>query len=204
MRHLVIVASLVLLVAPVRTGADAQIAEWIGDYAMNHDGHLGTLRITDTKADCATTPWCHLAATYTDTHGARRAGRIRQIDQAFQHMVLEIAFPGNRQRFDAYLMSWDKTKMAGTTVWNQRTFGFYAVRVGRTIRGQLGVLDPGRLQTPVAPPETLQPQAAPVNTTILPDGSIETTMPDGSKRITRAGVCGWTTVTPDGKKNVST
>lgn len=207
MRHLVLVVSLVLLVAPARTGADAQVAEWIGDYAMNHDGHQGTLVIADTKADCATSRWCHLVASYTGSDGVRRPGRIVQIDQAFQHMVLEILFPGNRQRFDAYLMSWDKTKMAGTTVWNQRTFGFYATKRGRVAGRELtdirpDLLRPGRAPTGTTEPTgTSQPAAS---TTILPDGSIETTMPDGSKRITRPGACGWTTITPDGQKNVST
>lgn len=33
------------------------------------------------------------------------------------------------------------------------------------------------------------------------DGEIETTLPDGSKRITRPGVCGFTMVAPDGRRS---
>ncbi len=36
--------------------ADAQVREWIGFYNMNRDGHLGVLRIDDSKQDCATSP----------------------------------------------------------------------------------------------------------------------------------------------------
>ena len=131
MRLLVLVVGLLVVLAPARTRADAQIAEWIGDYAMIHDGHRGTLRIADSKADCATTPWCHLVVAYTGPDGRRHGARIRQIDQRFQHMALDIAFPGNMQRFDAYIMSWDKARIAGTTVWGGRTFGFYAIKNSR-------------------------------------------------------------------------
>ncbi len=212
MRHLALVVGLAVFLAPARIGADAQIAEWIGDYAMIHDGHQGTLRIADSKADCATSPWCHLVVAYTGTDGARHPARILRIDQAFQHMILEIGFPGNRQRFDAYLFSWDKSRMAGTTVWGRRTFGFYAVKRGavdvRTIRDRRGVIDarpdrPGVDQPPDSRDTTSQPPASstPATLTITADGAIETAMPDGSKRLTRPGVCGWTMVFPDGRRS---
>jgi hypothetical protein len=43
-------------------------------------------------------------------------------------MVFYIDFPDNRQKFDAYLFSWDKSKMAGTTYWGGRPFGFFATK----------------------------------------------------------------------------
>lgn len=212
MRHLALVVGLVVLLAPARIGADAQITEWIGDYAMVHDGHQGTLRIADSKRDCGSSPWCHLVVSYIGADGVRRPARILRIDQAFQHMTLEIAFPGNRQRFDAYLFSWDKSRMAGTTVWGGRTFGFYAVKRAaavdvKAIRGRRGaagaspevtVVDP---QAPVQPGPSPSPAAPPAVVTITADGAIETTLPDGSKRLTRPGVCGWTMVFPDGKRS---
>jgi hypothetical protein len=203
MRHLALVVVLAVVIAPARTGADAQIAEWIGDYAMVHDGHQGTLRIADTKADCAGTPWCHLAIAYTGVDGVRHPARILRIDQANQHMILEIAFPGNRQRFDAYLFSWDKTRMAGTTVWGGRTFGFYAIKRARVAdvrplpRRPGGPVDtrPGNADQP--------PAAGGSGLVITAAGEIETTMPDGSKRLTRPGVCGWVTVFPDGRRSTA-
>ena len=211
MRLLVLVVGLLVVLAPARTRADAQIAEWIGDYAMIHDGHRGTLRIADSKADCATTPWCHLVVTYTGPDGRRHGARIRQIDQRFQHMALDIAFPGNMQRFDAYIMSWDKARIAGTTVWGGRTFGFYAIKnsrpaIARPVPERPELATPGRGRTPTGP-VVLDPADTPPATqgnaeiVVAADGSIETTLPDGSKRISRPGVCGWTVVFPDGRKN---
>ena len=43
-------------------------------------------------------------------------------------MRFYINFPNNKQVFDAYLFSWDKTKLAGTTYWHGRTFGFYVIK----------------------------------------------------------------------------
>lgn len=209
MRHLALVVGLLVVFAPARIGADAQIAEWIGDYSMIHDGHQGMLRIADSKADCAGSAWCHLVVAYTGADGTRHPARILRIDQAFQHMILEIAFPGNRQRFDAYLFSWDKSRMAGTTVWGGRTFGFYAVKRGtvdvRAIRGRRGVTDVGPDRAGADQPPPGQPDApsVPAAVTITADGTIETAMPDGSKRLTRPGVCGWTTVFPDGRRSTA-
>ncbi len=119
---------LVCLVMPSDTFADATVNEWIGEYNMNHDGWLGRLRIRDSKQDCASSKWCHLVLDYIKQDGTRYSGRIEVIDQKFQHMAFYINFPGNAQRFDAYLFSWDKNKMAGTTVWSGRRFGFFATK----------------------------------------------------------------------------
>ena len=86
---------IVLLAIPTCARADAQIGEWIGEYAMNHDGFEGTLRIQDTKRECAAPAWCHLMASYVDKDGVTRTVTIRMIDQAWQHMIFYVAFPGN-------------------------------------------------------------------------------------------------------------
>jgi hypothetical protein len=117
-----------LLALPIHVWADAEVHEWIGELDMNHDGWLGTLSIMDSKQDCATSRWCHLVVKYTDKDGNRRTGRIARIDQRFQHMVFYVNFPDNAQKFDAYVFSWDKAKMAGTTIWGGRTFGFFATK----------------------------------------------------------------------------
>lgn len=117
-----------LLFLPVNLFADAAKGEWFGSWAMNHDGHTGTLRISDSKVDCASSLWCDMVLRYTDNKGATFNGQILSIDSNGQHMVFYINFPGNRQKFDAYIFSWDKGKIAGTTYWGGRTFGFYAVR----------------------------------------------------------------------------
>ena len=65
----------------------------MGIYAMNHDGFQGTLRIEDTKRDCATPAWCHLGISYVGADGVTHAATIRIIDQAGQRMVFYISFP---------------------------------------------------------------------------------------------------------------
>ncbi len=117
-----------LLLFPTNIFADAQKQEWFGDWAMNHDGLAGTLRIADTKADCASSLWCDMAISYLDDKGVRHTGKIEKIDDKWQHMAFVINFPNNQQKFDAYIFSWDKSKMAGTTVWGNRKFGFYATK----------------------------------------------------------------------------
>jgi len=128
MSKILIVVAAVLLMLPLRAMADAEVSDWIGTYNMNHDGHVGTLDIHEIKADCASSPWCAMALKYTDSSGQGYTARIDKIDDKNQHMVFYINFPNNTQKFDGYLFSWDKTKMAGTTYWGGRTFGFYAVK----------------------------------------------------------------------------
>ena len=77
---------------------------------MNHDGWRGTLVISDSKVDCATSAWCHLVLKYLDVQGKQITGKIDKIDQKFQHMTFSLNFPNNRQKFDAYVFSWDKKK----------------------------------------------------------------------------------------------
>src|SRR5262245_60274193 len=117
-----------IVLFPVVALSDAQVHEWIGHYNMNHDGHPGRLFIEDSKQDCATNPSCHLVLKYTDSQGRPLTGKIGAIDQHYQHMVFYINSPNNTQKFDAYLFSWDKKKMAGTTYWGGRTFGFFAIK----------------------------------------------------------------------------
>lgn len=117
-----------LLLLPANLYADAVKEDWFGRWAMNHDGFPGTLAITDTKADCGGPEWCDMAISYIDNKNVRHLGRIARIDSNGQHMVFHINFAGTPQKFDAYIFSWDKLKLAGTTYWGGRTFGFYATK----------------------------------------------------------------------------
>jgi hypothetical protein len=65
-------------------------------------------------------------------------------------------------------------------------------------------------QAPPQPVPSRKPRAArvqdvepraPAKKTLRPDGTIVEALPDGSMRLTRPGVCGWTTVAPDGKES---
>lgn len=117
---------LLLLISAATLRADAVKRDWFGEWRMSLDGRPGTLRISDTPADCASSPWCDMAISFVGGDGVRRRGTIERIDSNFQHMVFYLDFPGNRQKFDAYIFSWDKSKLAGTTYWGGRTFGFSA------------------------------------------------------------------------------
>ncbi|HEY5969593.1 MAG TPA: hypothetical protein VIU35_16545 [Chitinophagaceae bacterium] len=108
--------------------------EWFGQWNMNHDGFAGTLTISGTKVDCATTLWCDMSISYVNSKGERINGSIERIDNNLQHMVFFLNFPGNRQKFDAYLFSWDKKNLAGTTYWGNQTFGFYAQKKAKTVQ----------------------------------------------------------------------
>ncbi len=117
-----------LVLVPLYAFGDANVWDWYGEYSMNHDGLKGILTIQELKADCMSTPWCAMNISYTDSKGKKIKGDIEKIDKKGQHMVFYIHFPGNKQKFDGYIFSWDKSKLAGTTYWGGRTFGFYATR----------------------------------------------------------------------------
>lgn len=116
------------VLCPIALLADVSMADWPGVYTMNHDGHVGTLTITNVGAPCTASQMCRLQISYKDSNGQAVPGRITQVDPNYQHIVFFILFPGNSQRFDAYLFNWDKTRMAGTTVWQGQTFGMFATR----------------------------------------------------------------------------
>jgi hypothetical protein len=118
----------ILIISPAVVTADAKKHEWFGSWTMNHDGHVGTLRIAELKADCVSPLWCDMVVTYTDADGKRYQATIQAFDDKLQHLRFQVGFPGNNQPFDAYLFSWDKSKMAGTTRWGGRTFGFFATK----------------------------------------------------------------------------
>jgi hypothetical protein len=183
-RFIVLFVLMIAVFAPRPTFADAVVRDWLGEYAMNLDGHQGQLQINDSKQDCVGTPWCAFRLSYVGREGPVRGG-IERIDDRFQHMVFVLQFPGNTQRFHAYLMSWDKTKIAGTTSSGGRTFGFYAVK------GPRG-------GSPTGPGGASSPTASSGGRSIKRDGTIELTYQDGSKKLMRPGQCGFTRILPNG------
>jgi hypothetical protein len=114
------IIAILMFAAPKATMADAYPGEWSGRWQMNHDGFVGTLFILLGNEE--------MGIRYRDAQGRGFLGRIERLDQSGQHLVFYIYFPQNAQRFDAYIFSWDKTRMAGMTYWGGRTFGFYAVK----------------------------------------------------------------------------
>ena len=110
-------------------GTDAEKKEWFGDWAMTFDGSASTLRIVAKEnTGCVDPPWCDMEISYLDENGKKYPGSIETIEDKWHHMVFSINFTENPQRFDAYLFSWDKLRMAGTTSSQGRTFPFYATK----------------------------------------------------------------------------
>jgi hypothetical protein len=103
-------------------------------------------------------------------------------------MVFYVDFQGNPQKFDGYLFSWDKTKIAGITYWGGRTFGFYAVKKEG---GEAGNIKPGSSTS----------AGANLDRRILPDGTVETRSPDGT--ITQRSRSGIVRIFPDGRRETA-
>jgi hypothetical protein len=176
---------------PVQLWADATPGDWIGEYRMNHDGHTGALRIVGKKQRCPVErPWCFLSASYTDSNGTVFETRIESVDDSGQHMAFVVSFPGNPQRFDVYLFSWDKSKMAGTTVWLGRTFGMFAEKTS------MGALIGAKVASPSG---AAAAGSAATTKTVRPDGTIELRYPDGTVKTKKLKQCGWDTTYPDGR-----
>jgi len=161
--------------------ADATRNDWIGEYEMNHDGHVGRLFLFAGKMP----PGMGLQVRYTDDKGSTYPGRANEVDDNGQHLRFTIDFPGNPQVFDVYIFSFDKTKLAGTTVWGGRTFGVYASKLGASA---------------AAGTTTGQPKRS-----VLPNGEVEVRYPDGTVRTRPIrGGCGWNIRYPDGRTKNAT
>jgi len=111
---------------PGRSGTSDR-NDWIGSWAMDHDGWQGTLTISGFLD--INLPWpinlsfTIVQASYTAADGTV-SGVGGWLDTNNQHhLSLTIAFPGNNQPFELYRFSWETDNAAGTTVWAGTTFG---------------------------------------------------------------------------------
>jgi hypothetical protein len=188
-----------LLLCPCLMRAAITPQDWVGSYQMNHDGHVGMLSVSLSTAKCAKLPCPGLAVQYRDEHGASYGGIVTALDDEGQHMAFTIEFPGAPQRFDVYLFSFDKTRMAGTTVWGGRVFGVMGtksnLKLGAIAAQQvkpMGVA--GAAATTLAGASTGTPTRV-----VLPNGTVELHYADGTVKSKRIGSCGWSVRTPDGR-----
>lgn len=96
-------------------------ASYIGIWDFNHDGWRGRVEITGVN-----TRTRRLSGRYVEADGTVRSmtGAVNQDARLFS---LTIGFP-TPQRFDGFLNGHELGVMAGNTVWNGMTFGFYGSR----------------------------------------------------------------------------
>ena len=203
MRPYSLLACVVLF--PLLLRGDASREDWVGDYSINHDGHVGTLSVFASAAGCRSPQCPGLGVRYTDENGATYSGTASALDDNGQHLAFTLEFPGNAQRFDVYIFSFDKTKLAGTTVWGGRVFGVMATR-NNLKRAAIMAAEKPKMTKGQSATQVLTPQApatgSPTGTPqkmLMPDGSIELRYPDGTIKTKRIGGCGWNIRYPDGR-----
>ena len=172
-----------LLLLPATLHADATRGDWMGGYAMDHDGHQGTLTIASSPRHCIVAGCIDLIARYVDQRGDSFPVAVTAFDENGQHLGLTIDFPGSPQPFDLYIFSFEKTRLAGTTVWQGRTFGVTATRTGSA-----ATVNPAPATTSAASRQT-----------VSADGKITKRLPDGTVKTKALNGCGWDVTTPTGR-----
>ena len=131
MKRIAYAAALFIAVALFHISASAQLrpSDFAGTYSMSHDGWRGTLYLGDGKADCPT-PLCQ--SNYTDSNGRRYPVKVTTTDNLITFYVVRLGGQNTDgsggQKFQGYLMTQTKDAIAGTTWWEGRPFGFYAVK----------------------------------------------------------------------------
>lgn len=119
-----------LLLACTAAAAQRAVHDWLGAYRMNHDGWSGQLTIADSKVDCLQPAWCRLRISYQDAEGRRHRARVLRLADSNQHLIFEVAFPNNPQRFDAHLFSHDRRNVFAWQYWSSMViFGVVLVLV---------------------------------------------------------------------------
>ncbi|MEV4317171.1 C1 family peptidase [Actinocrispum sp. NPDC049592] len=95
--------------------------DWIGTWAMNHDGWTGTLRVTSVAP---------FSASYTHEDG-RTLAVTGGLDSAHPHVIrARIGFAADDQRpFQLYAHTWEKDIFSGTTQWGGQNYGVNGRRV---------------------------------------------------------------------------
>ena len=116
------------LVSAPSPGGEIQDSQFIGAWALNHDGWPGTLTIT--AVDILTG---RLTASYKNNQG-----QVFPVSGSLLPTKRGVAFsihfdPAKPQGFFGYIYSWDRGIMSGTTVWDGTGFGWVAERHNITI-----------------------------------------------------------------------
>lgn len=128
--------------------------QWVGTYQVQIESGRGLLRIAYSPAHCGTPAAC--MEILFQAPGLNAYGDVEFLDPGGTHLVFRLR--GLSQRFDCHLIRSDNPTIVGTVEWPGSRQMFYATEQGRSNVG------------------------ASVQRTVLPDGSIQVTYPNGSSR----------------------
>jgi hypothetical protein len=110
---------------PGRSGTSNR-NDWIGSWAMNHDGWRGTLTITGFTDIRLPWPNANLIIAHASYKAANGTVLLVSglLDTTNHHRLgLTIAFPDSNQPFEIYQFSRENDNAAGITTWSGMTFG---------------------------------------------------------------------------------
>jgi len=110
-------------IIPGRSGT-SDSKDWIGSWAMDHDGWQGILTIRGFSDRRFPVGFLTMVlASYTAANGtvSKVSGLLDVSNQ--NHLSITIAFPGNDQQFELYKFSRETDNAAGTTNYSDTTFG---------------------------------------------------------------------------------
>lgn len=87
---------------------------WVGEWTIHTNKGIGpeTLIISDTKADCATSPWCSLVISIKTHDGKNLPGRIERMGNVFRYMIFSIRDGNITHNYSARIFV-HRTMMAG-------------------------------------------------------------------------------------------
>ena len=100
-------------------------AVWVGNWELNDNGSAAKLTITDRSAQSTNAASPNLEITYLIADRRVYHGWVRSMDLRWHHIHFFVSLGGISRNFDAYLLKWDKRKMAGVSEGQ----GFYATKV---------------------------------------------------------------------------
>lgn len=104
--------------------AAALMTAWLGDWEINDDGLVATLRVTQ-RPVAGTEPGRDLRIEYVNPDDVTFNGWVRKCDPRWHHLSFYVSFGAVSRDFDAYLFKWDKRRLAGVS----EGHGFCAVKV---------------------------------------------------------------------------
>jgi hypothetical protein len=101
-----------------------ELADWRGDWALNHDGWRGTLTIDDVVpipghpvvGSSVRARYRAVDGSYVTADGWTTANRNHVLN-------LAVAFGGDPQPFTLYAHTWETATLSGTTLWGGMKFG---------------------------------------------------------------------------------